>query len=250
MMKPTGIAFFLSAFFLQSAAVFAISGREIVEKSEEAVRANSLSGTYEITVKTRRWTRTMSMKYMETRKNRTSFAEITSPKKDAGNRFLLIGDDMWHYVPKIQQTVKIAPSMMLQSWMGSDFSNDDIVKESSILHDYTHKLLGTEKIGGMDVYRVELLPKSGAAVVWGKILYFARTADFLPVKQEFYSEHGELRKVLTCSDFKTMGGRLIPTVYKMQPAGKDRNTVMEIKDISFNIQIPSRIFTLQNLTRK
>ncbi len=250
MMKPTGIALFLSIFLLQSASVFSISGREIVEKSEEAVRANSLTGTYEITVKTRRWTRTMSMKYTETRKKRTSFAEITLPKKDAGNRFLLIGDDMWHYVPKIQQTVKIAPSMMLQSWMGSDFSNDDIVKESSILHDYTHKLVGTEKIDGIHVYRVELTPRKHAAVVWGKILYFARTADFLPVKQEFYSEHGELRKVLTCSDFKIMGGRLIPTVYKMQPAGKDRYTVMEIKEISFNIHIPSRIFTLQNLTRK
>ena len=192
----------------------------------------------------------MSMKYTESRLNRKSFAEITSPKKDAGNRFLLIGSDMWHYVPKIQQTIKIAPSMMLQSWMGSDFSNDDIVKESSILHDYTHKLLGTEKMSGMDVYRVELIPKTDAAVVWGKILYFARTSDFLPVKQEFYSERGELRKVLTCSEFKTIGGRLIPTVYKMQPAGKDRYTIMEIKDISFNIHIPARVFTLQNLTRK
>ena len=235
---------------LLSSPLLALTGREIVEKSEEAVRSNSISGTYEITVKTRRWTRTMGMKYQEMRKARKSFAEITSPRKDAGNRFLMIGDGMWHYVPKIQQTIKISPSMMLQSWMGSDFSNDDIVKESSILHDYTHNLLGNAKAEGHDVYRVELTPKKDAAVVWGKILYYARTSDFLPVKQEFFSEHGVLRKTLTCSGFRVMGGRMIPAVYKMQPAGKDRYTVMETKSITFNASIPSRVFSLQNLTKR
>lgn len=235
---------------LLSSPSFALTGREIVEKSEEAVRANSITGTYEITVKTRRWTRAMSMKYQEMRKARKSFAEILSPRKDAGNRFLMIGNGMWHYVPKIQQTIKISPSMMLQSWMGSDFSNDDIVKESSILHDYTHTLLGTEKAGEYDAYKIELTPKKDAAVVWGKILYFARTSDFLPVKQEFFSEHGVLRKVLTCSDFRVMGGRMIPAVYTMRPAGKDRYTIMEIKNIAFNTDIPARVFSLQNLTKR
>jgi len=233
-----------------SAPVLALTGRDIVEKSEEAVRSSSITGTYEITVKTRRWTRAMAMRYQELRKARKSFAEITAPRKDAGNRFLMIGDSMWHFVPKIQQTIKISPSMMLNSWMGSDFSNDDIVKESSILHDYTHKLLGTAKAEGHDVYRVELTPKADAAVVWGKILYYARTSDFLPVKQEFFSEHGVLRKTLTCSDFKVMGGRTIPALYKMQPAGKDRYTIMEIKSITFNASIPDRVFSLQNLTRR
>jgi outer membrane lipoprotein-sorting protein len=235
---------------LLSTPLLALTGREIVEKSEEAVRANSISGTYEITVKTRRWTRTMAMKYQEMRKARKSFAEITSPRKDAGNRFLMIENGMWHYVPKIQQTIKISPSMMLQSWMGSDFSNDDIVKESSILHDYTHKLLGNEKAEGHDTFKVELTPKKDAAVVWGKILYYARSSDFLPVKQEFFSEHGVLRKTLTCSDFRVMGGRMIPAVYTMRPAGKDRYTIMEIKSIAFNADIPARVFSLQNLTKR
>lgn len=250
-MKNISFAFIcLLAAVIISTPLLALTGREIVEKSEEAVRANSITGTYEITVKTRRWTRAMGMKYQEMRKTRKSFAEILSPRKDAGNRFLMIENGMWHYVPKIQQTIKISPSMMLQSWMGSDFSNDDIVKESSILHDYTHALLGTAKAEGYDTYRVELTPKKDAAVVWGKILYYARTADFLPVKQEFFSEHGVLRKTLVCSDFRVMGGRTIPAVYKMQPAGKDRYTIMEIKNIAFNVTIPSRVFSLQNLTKR
>ena len=241
---------FVAFCVIASSPLHALTGLEIVEKSEDAVRANSITGTYEITVKTRRWTRTMSMKYQELRGARKSFAEILSPRKDAGNRFLMIKTDMWHYVPKIQQTIKIAPSMMLNSWMGSDFSNDDIVKESSILHDYTHRLMGTRDLDGTNSYIVELTPKANAAVVWGKILYYARTSDFLPVKQEFYSEHGVLRKVLTCDGFRVMGGRTIPTVYKMQPAGKNRYTIMEIKSIRFNENIPGRVFSQQNLTRK
>ncbi len=95
-----------------------------------------------------------------------SFAEILSPKKDAGNRFLLINDNMWHYVPKLQQTIKISPSMMLQSWMGSDFTNDDIVKQSSLIDDYTHTLEGRETVRGVECFKVVLVPKPNAAVVW------------------------------------------------------------------------------------
>ncbi len=229
----------------------ALTGREVVEKSENAVRANSMVSVYKITVKTRRWTRTMELKYYEYRHRRTSFSEISSPKKDAGNRFLLIKDNMWHYVPKLQQTIKISPSMMLNSWMGSDFTNDDIVKESSIINDYSHKLLGEQTAEGQACLVVELKPKPGAAVVWGKIIYFARKSDFLPVMQEFYNEHNVKKKVMTCSDFRKLGGRIIPTLYKMQSVGKpDRYTLMKIEKINFNVNIPSRIFSKQNLERK
>lgn len=232
------------------AQLFALTGKDIIVKSEDAVRGKTLVGYYDVTVKTRRWTRTMRMKSYQDRHSRKSFSEILSPRKDAGNRFLLISDNMWHFVPNIQKTVKISPSMMLQSWMGSDFTNDDIVKESSIIHDYTHTLKDTLDVDGRRCYRVELIPKPNAAVVWGKILYYARTGDCLPVKEEFFNEHGAIKKILTCSGFKNMGGRTIPTIYRMQPVSKKRYTLMEIKAIRFDIAIPGRIFSLQNLTGK
>ncbi len=229
----------------------AITAREIIEKSDEAIRGNSQIAIFEITVKTRRWTRTMKMKSSEIRKAKKSFAEIYEPKKDAGNRFLLIDKNMWHYVPKLQQTVKISPSMMLQSWMGSDFTNDDIVKESSIVNDYTHTIIGKETIDGYPCYKIQLSPKPDAAVVWGKILYYAREGDYLPVREEFYNEHNVMKKAMTCSSFKKMHDRLIPTLYKMQTVKKrNRYTIMEIKRVRFNVKIPERIFSLQNLKRR
>jgi len=234
-----------------TSSLFAITAKEIIEKSEQIVQGDTQISLNNITIKTRRWTRTMKMKSHMDRKGKKSFAEIYEPKKDAGNRFLLLDKRMWHYVPKLQQTVKISPSMMLQSWMGSDFTNDDIVKESSIVNDYTHKLLEDETIDGFECHKVELVPKPDAAVVWGKIMYFARRDDLLPVRKEYYNEHNVLKKYMIFSNFREMHDRTIPTLYKMQTVGKkDRHTLMEISAAKFDVSIPDNVFTLQNLKRK
>lgn len=241
----------IGIYLCYSSLVFSQSAKEIIEKSEAAIRGNTSKSTVNITIKTRRWERTLKLISYDNRKKRMSFAEILSPKKDFGNRFLLIGDNMWHYVPKLQQTIKIAPSMMLQSWMGSDFTNDDIVKQSSLIDDYTHTLEGKEIIDGVECFKVVLVPKPQAAVVWGKIVYYASDSDLLPVREEFYNEHNQIAKLLTCSNVKIISGRKIPTVYIMKTvAESDRYTKMEIVDIEFDIEIPSNIFSFQNLQRK
>lgn len=231
--------------------IYAQDATEIIRRSEEAVRGDSQISTVEITIKTRKWTRSMELNGWEVRKGRKSFSEITSPKKDAGNRFLLIEQDMRQYVPRLKKDIKISPSMMLQSWMGSDFTNDDIIKESSITKDYYHTLGGTQTVDGHDCYRVILKPRPDADVVWGKIVIFARKSDCLPVREEFYNEHDVMKKIMTCSEFRQMDNRVIPTVYKMQTVGKeDRYTMMVIKKVRFNVNIPDYIFSLQHLKRK
>ncbi|OHD63493.1 MAG: hypothetical protein A2176_11325 [Spirochaetes bacterium RBG_13_51_14] len=247
------------AAFSYGAAV-ELTGLEIIDRSDRAVRGDTQISLVEITIKNRRWTRTLKMKSWDNRVTKKSFAEILAPKKDAGNRFLMISKDglMWHYSPEIGKEIKIHPSMMLQSWMGSDFSNDDIVKESSIVEDYTHTLQGKKTVEGHECYVVILEPKPEAAVVWGKIVYFARVGDFLPVKEELYDQHGKLKKVLTCYVYRRMYDRVIPTVYKMVTLKKQREseqkgeeyTMMVIKDAMFNRKIDNRIFTLQNLKRR
>ena len=252
---------FVPAAFLFAAlasAGAAMTAREIIEKAEAAVRGDSQIARFDITIKTRRWTRTLKMKSWDNRKARKSFAEILAPKKDAGNRFLMIHAEglMWHYNPDIGKEMKIHPSMMLQSWMGSDFTNDDIVKESSIINDYEHSLDGRAVVDGHECYVIRMDPKPDAAVVWGRVLYYARTQDCLPVKEEFYDQHGRLKRVLTFSGFRVMGGRMIPTIYKMVTLKKNRDdradeyTMMEIKDIVFNVPIPSSVFSLQHLKRR
>lgn len=236
---------------LPVSAVISLDATEIIRRSEDAVKGKSAISEVEIIIRTRKWTRSMELKTWENRLKKKSFSEITAPEKDAGNRFLLIDQEMRQYIPKLKKDIKISPSMMLQSWMGSDFTNDDIVKESSITKDYSHTLDGSAVIDGHDCYRVVLKPKKGSAVVWGKIIYYARKSDFLPVREEFYNEHDVIKKILTCSNFKFMHDRVIPVSYKMMTAGKeDRYTVMNIKKIKFDVEIPDSVFTLQNLKRK
>jgi len=252
-MKKKFISIIFSVLFIPCfvTASIAYTGMEIIKKSEESVRGDTQIALYRMTIKTRRWERTMTLRSWDSRAGKKGFSQILSPEKDAGNRFLMINKTMWHYVPKLQKEYKISPSMMLQSWMGSDFSNDDIVKESSIVDDYTHKLEGKEVVNGEDCYKVILTPRPEAPVVWGKIVYYARVNDYLPVKEEYYNERGNLKKFMTFSDFKFMHDRTIPTKFKMETAGKkDSFTILEIQAIKFNVPIAEGIFSIQNLQRR
>ena len=240
---------------LMSIDLSAITAKEIIDKSDKAVRGETQVAKYTITVKRAKYTRTMKMTAWESRKDDRSFALITAPKKDEGNSFLLLDEDMWQYNPRIQKVIKIDSSMMTSSWMGSDFTNDDIVKESSIVEDYYHTLLGKETVDGHECYKLELKPKPDAAVVWGKIVYYARVEDYLPVREEYYNERGDMKKLLTCSNFMFMHDRVIPAQYKMKTISRDKRkkdefTLMSIDNIRFNVSISPRVFTKQNLQRR
>lgn len=243
-MKNVFLILFLA---LSHAASFALAAREIVARSDQLIRGNSSIGSMSMTVKTPNWERTLRFKGWSKGKDKM-LIRITYPKKEAGSASLKIGNNMWNYLPKINRTIKIPPSMMLQSWMGSDFTNDDIVKESSLVSDYNHTLLGTTKIGEDDCYKIQSIPKPDAAVVWGKIVYFCRVKDFVPVREEYYSDKGDLIKLMTLSKIKYMHDRNYPTYWKMQTLNRPgRYTEMTISDIKFNVPIPDRTFSLQNL---
>jgi outer membrane lipoprotein-sorting protein len=236
---------------LASADAFSLTAREIIDRSDRAMRGDTQMASYTITIKTRKWTRTMKMNAWSVTKEKKSFSEIIAPKKDEGNRFLLIDRNMWHFNPRIQKAIKLSPSMMLESWMGSDFTNDDIVRESSIVEDYDHILLGKERVDGHDCHVVQLNPRPDAAVVWGKIVYYARVADCLPVRQEYYNEHNVKKKEMTCGEFRTMHDRVIPTRFVMVTVGnRDRFTEMIIDDIRCNHAISPGVFSKQNLQRR
>lgn len=244
----TTAAFILIA--LLQGVGFAVTGKEIIRRSDNQLRGDSQMARVEIVIKSRRFKRTLKMEFYHRSDERKSLAIINAPRKDAGNRFLLIKDNIWHYQPDIQKVIKISPSMMLDSWMGSDFTNDDIVNESNIVNEYKHELLGSEEVNGYSCYKVKLTPKEETAIVWGKILYYARKKDCLPVKEEFYNQHGKLKKVMTCSDFQKMDDRVIPVRYKMRTIGdEDQYTLMIYKKINFNVSIPDKIFTMQYLKK-
>ena len=140
--------------------------------------------------------------------------------------------------------------MMGQSWMGSDFTNDDLVKESSVIVDYDHSFIGEEQINGMDCHKIKLMPKEDAAVVWGKIIVWITKKDYLELKVEFYDEDGYLMNTQLLTDIKTLGGRTIPTHWEMIPADSDgKKTVIQIEKSDFNTPIPDSFFSQQNMKR-
>jgi outer membrane lipoprotein-sorting protein len=227
-----------------------IDGKEIIRRMDELIRGETGMGIYEMTIKDPRWERTLKLRVWETRKDKKTFIRILSPPKEKGIGTLKIGLEMWNYLPRVERTIKIPPSMMMQPWMGSDFTNDDLVKESSIVEDYIHRVIGKEKMDGFDAYHVEALPKPDAPVVWGKILYWVRVEDFIPLRQEFYSEKEELIRVMTFSEIKEIGGRVLPTHWQMVPVKKKgRMTSLHIIEVEFDVPIPEEIFTLRNLKR-
>ena len=226
-----------------------ITATEIIRRADEKTRGLSSQGIMTMTVVRPDWTRTISMKTWS-KSREYSLVLITGPAKDKGQVFLKRKTEMWNWVPSIDKTIKIPPSMMLQSWMGSDFTNDDLVKQSSIVVDYTHKLLGKEKIREMECYKVELIPLPDAAVVWGRVIMWITVKGFDQWMAEYYDEDNILVNVSNNYDIRRMGNRDIPTRLEMVPKNKKgQKTVMHIDDMKFDIRLDEGFFSQQNMKK-
>ena len=223
--------------------------RAIVKKAEDRVKGTTSEATMTITVVRPKWTKEMKLKTW-TKGTQYSMILIQSPAKDAGTVFLKRQKEIWNWAPTIERVIKLPPSMMSQSWMGTDFTNDDLVEESSTVEDYNHKLLGEETQGGKVCHKIELTPKPNSAVVWGKMILWIDKKDYIQMRAEMYDEDGELVNTLVASDIKTLGGRLLPAKMEMFPAGKkDQKTVMTYQSLHFDGPISDNFFTTQNMKK-
>lgn len=224
-----------------------LTAQEIVKRADDLLRGDTSQGRYIMTVTTPNWNRTLELDAYSSGRDKT-FIRILTPAKEAGITTLRAKTNMWNYLPKVERTIKIPPSMMLQPWMGSDFSNDDLVKESSVVNDYTHKIIAEEIVDGHKTLVIELTPKPDAAVAWGKLIFWIRPDGFIPLREEFYSEDNRLIKVLEYSQVKKMSDRNIPTVWTMASKTKEGNsTVIEVVGVVYNQAIDENIFSLANL---
>ncbi len=244
-------AILLAAGLLASALGFSAppDARELVKRTDLALRGRTQQGKARMTVRTPDWERTLEMDYWSVNPDK-SFILIRAPAKEAGTSTLRLGSNMWNYLPKVERVIKIPPSLMLQPWMGSDFTNDDLVKESSLVNDYTHRVTGEMVEGGDDCYQVLATPRPDAPVVWGKLVLAVRKSDSLPRKEEFYDEKGRLVKVLTYEDIRRAGDRNFPMRWKMVSLTKPgHETVLVYQDLKFDATIPERVFTQRNMKR-
>ena len=225
------------------------SAKDIVQKAYDLMRGQSSYSEITMSIIRPKWQRTLSFKAWA-KGTEYSIIYVTAPAKEKGQVFLKRGKEMWNWIPSIERTIKIPPSMMMQSWMGSDMTNDDLVKESSIVEDYNHRIIGTETIEGYDCYKLELLPKEESAVVWGKIISWVSKKEFFTLKNEYYDEDGYLVNTETLSKIKDVGDRVIPTYFEVVPANKPgQKTTMEFNAIKFNIPLDDSFFSLQNIRK-
>ncbi|MCW8837887.1 MAG: outer membrane lipoprotein-sorting protein [Thiovulaceae bacterium] len=233
----------LISIFLSS--LFANEADEIIKKLDKNMRGESVYMKISMNIKSLRHERTIKMKTWAKGKDK-SFVKITYPPRDKGITFLSLDNEMWNYIPKIERIIKIPPSMMLQNWMGSDISNDDMVKQSSIIDDYDASILKKDA----NIVTIELKAKEDAPVVWGKIISKIDTKYYVSLEDTFYDEYGEKIRVFKYEDIKKYGKYYLPTIWKIQPLNKKNNlTTMIIEDVEYDSGFSDIYFTKSALKR-
>ncbi|CUS97474.1 outer membrane lipoprotein-sorting protein [Candidatus Kryptobacter tengchongensis] len=236
---------------LLSIQATAQSPQEIIKKSENQIKGKTSYGIIEMTIITPDFKRTLKMEGWWIG-NEKALIEIKYPKKEEGNKTLKIGKEIWLYLRNTESLIKIPPSMMLQSWNGSDFTYDDLVRESNLERDYEMKIISSSDTVNSEIcWKIELIPKPQAPVVWGKIIYWVRKSDYLPARIDYYDEKGKLVRYMEFYDVKEFHSKKLPAKWVMyNNIEKGRRTEFTLIDIKFDIKIDEKIFSFKELEKR
>ena len=228
------------------ASAEALEAREIIRKAMDHYRGLTSYSEMTMTIQRPDWSRSMTMQAW-TRGDKETLVRVTAPRKDAGNGTLSVEGNMWTFTPKINRVIKIPSSMMSQNWMGSDFSNKDVSKNTDIIDQYDHRLLEQREHEGHAVYVIESIPHEEAAVVWGREVLAIRD-DWVLLEQQFWDQDGALVKTLEALEIEQMSGRTVASVIRMSREGQDGEwTEIQTVEVAFDIDLPDNLFTLSNL---
>ena len=223
----------------------AIDLKSMLAKVDDLYRSEQSVAKMEMEVVTPHWERTMEMDSWTKGTDKT-FIKILSPKKDAGVATLKLDNEMWNYFPKINKIIKVPSSMMMGSWMGSDFTNDDLVKEYRYSRDYKASY---EDKG--DYYLITLIPNEDVVTVWGKIQVEMNKKTELPTKAFYFDEKDKKIRKMEFKERKIIDGRNIPMVMELVPLNKDgHKTVVRYKSLDFKSKVKDSIFSRRNLQKR
>jgi len=238
----------LLSLFLLSVTFSAIADDDaaaLLVKMDELFRSKSSVATMKMQIITPNWQRTLEMQSWTLGMDDT-FIRVLSPRKDRGVATLKIDKEMWNYFPKINKVIKVPPSMMMGSWMGSDFTNDDLVREVSLVKEYE-----VSKKSEGNNYRLTLIPKKDTVTVWGKIEFIVNQQTLLPLEQSYFNEKGEKVRTMLFSEIRDFNGKKMPAIMTMMPLNKTgHKTVVEYVEAEFDIELGDNIFTLRNLQKR
>ncbi len=224
-----------------------LSGDDIVRRADEVMIGESAE--YEnVMVIQRPDNDDLVSKYKTYFKERGQkvLVRILYPPREVNKDFLLIGDDMWQYIPNVERSIRIAGS---QRFMGGEFNNTDLLKVS-LVDDYNAKLIDIIEIEGIKCYYLEL-QAAKATTTYDRVNYWVRTEDFIPFREEYVTLSGKKMKSLTYSDIGPLGNRMRPRkltmVNSLRPANR---TTVNIINAKYDLKLPDTMFTRTYLERK
>lgn len=220
----------------------------VVDYFEDMYRSDSSISSVKLIVTRPRFTRTLEMKIW-TRGDEKALIVIQAPTREKGTTTLKVGDNLWNYFPKIDRTIRIPPSMMLRSWMGSDFTNDDLVKEADISEDYEYELAGSSE--NPKGWKVIFTAKEGTVGLWKKFELILNEKGTIPLRAEYYDRKGRLARTMIWSDIKVFDGRKLPSHLTLLPEDEEgHKTELIYEDIDFDVDVPESMFSLSQLERR
>ena len=224
-----------------------IDGKAILRQIDDLYRGRSSAARTTMHIKTEHWERTLEMQGYSKGTER-SLVRIVRPKQEEGTATLKVEDNIWNYLPKTRRVMKIPASMMMGSWMGSHFTNDDLVQRSRLEEDYDFELEDLTEAGR---WRITLVPHEDAPVVWGKIVIELQKEPLLPIWMEYYDEDGEAVRRSTYEDVQTIADRTLPLKMRMVPLDKpDEFTEVHYQELRFDVELDDSLFSIQALKRR
>ncbi len=218
----------------------------ILQRAFDNYRSTSSQTTVTMIVHRPDWERHLEMKAW-TRGQDDALVRFIAPPVDAGNATLKLDRDAWVYNPKLNQVIKLPASMMSQSWMGSDFSYNDLAKSEDIITQYIHRVIATEQASGHTLWTIEAIPKPGAPIVWGKVVLKIRD-DAVMTEETFFDQDMKPARRMTTDKIGMLGDRTYPLTMTMHPLDAPGQwTRVDTSDGRFNAGVPDYFFTLSNL---
>ena len=239
--------FFCIFFFTSYAIASSLDPKEILDSVDDLYRSNASHGILSLSVTTVNWQRTLTLEQWSKGEDK-SLLKILKPKKEKGLATLRVGKNVWNYMPKVKRVVKIPSSMMSSSWMGSHFTNDDLVKQSRMVEDYTFSITFEGTREGKEIIEITCIPSKDAAVVWGKVEVVVYHDGYIPIRMIYYDEDLLLSRTLEFTNIELMNGKMIPTQMSMIPADEpEESTIVKWEEIQFDITIDDEFFSLRKL---
>ena len=224
-----------------------ISPEKILNNVDDLYRSNASHSILTLSVTTVNWQRTLTLEQWSKGEDK-SLIKVLKPKKEKGLATLRVDKNVWNFLPKVKRVVKIPSSMMSSSWMGSHFTNDDLVKQSRMAEDYTFSITFEGMKDGKEIIEVTCLPNKEAAVVWGKVEVVVYADDYLPLRMIYYDEDLLLSRTLEFTNIEMMDGKMIPTMMSMIPTDEPgESTTVKWEEVKFDITIDDNFFSLRKL---